>query len=275
MINKRRNRFTFVLLLIVFCFASLLPAAADAKDKKKTAAAIKKKLKKIPLRITSMPDPKNTTPAAKVAIALQNEFLRRYPEIELSKFSGISIANIGWESKLMLAIAGGAAPDILPLNFRMSDTYIQQNFMYPLDDYVKAKYGSIEKYLATLPPAVRPVLYREGPGIGHFKKGKHIWGLNHYVSTRALFWRKDLFQDVGLDPEKPPKTWEEFLNYAESGRFVLIAVWILIQFQYSTANPVAAKANFLLLMPTVMLQNIPGDVFLFRWKKSKIGNLHG
>ena len=215
MINGRRNIFAFVLLLIVFCFIPLLPAAdAAEKGKEKARITAKKKLRKIPLRITSMPDPKNTTPAAKVAIALQNEFLRRYPEIELSKFSGISIANISWESKLMLAIAGGAAPDILPLNFRMSDTYIQQNFMYPLDDYVKEKYGSIEKYLATLPPAVRPVLYREGPGIDKFKKGMHIWGLNHYVSTRALFWRKDLFQDVGLDPEKPPKTWDEFLNYA-------------------------------------------------------------
>ena len=199
-------------LLAVFLFQFCMPVMAQAANGK--ADNGKKNLKMIPLRVTSMPDPKNTTAATKVALALLNEFRRRNPDIELSQFSGISIPNIGWESKLMLAIAGGAAPDILPLNFRMSDTYIQQNFMYPLDDYVTEKYGSIRKYLDTLPPAVRPVLYREGPGIGGFKKGLHIWGLNHYISTRALFWRKDLFQDAGLDPEKPPRTWEEFLNVA-------------------------------------------------------------
>ncbi|MBP5183371.1 MAG: extracellular solute-binding protein, partial [Lentisphaeria bacterium] len=197
------------MLIVFFCTFCLQSAfGAERTDR------VGKKLKKIPLRVTSIPDPKSTTSGTKVALALLEEFQRRNPDIELSQFSGISIANIGWESKLMLAIAGGAAPDILPLNFRMSDTYIQQNFMYPLDDYVNKDFGGIKKYLATIPPAVRPVLYREGPAIGPFKAGMHIWGLNSHVSTRALFWRKDLFQDVGLDPEKPPRTWEEFLNYA-------------------------------------------------------------
>ena len=31
---------------------------------------------------------------------------------------------------------------------------------------------------------------------------------------RALFWRKDIFQDAGLDPEKPPKNWDELIEYA-------------------------------------------------------------
>ena len=198
-----------IILILCFCFLTEMRGA-----EKNAGFAAKSGAKMIPLRVTSMPDPKNTTAATKVALALQSEFLRRNPDIELSQFSGISIPNIGWESKLMLAIAGGAAPDILPLNFRMSDTYIQQNFMYPLDDYVIKEFGSIKKYLSTLPPAVQPVLYREGPGIGKFKPGLHIWGLNHYISTRALFWRKDLFQDAGLDPERPPKNWEEFLAYA-------------------------------------------------------------
>ena len=60
MVKERRNRFTFVLLLTVLCFTSLLPAATEGaeKDKKRTVDTAKKKLKKIPLRITSMPDPK-------------------------------------------------------------------------------------------------------------------------------------------------------------------------------------------------------------------------
>src|SRR5690606_2811900 len=31
-----------------------------------------------------------------------------------------------------------------------------------------------------------------------------------------LFWNKAHFREVGLDPEKPPTTWSEFVEYAEA-----------------------------------------------------------
>ena len=31
---------------------------------------------------------------------------------------------------------------------------------------------------------------------------------------RVLFWRKDLFQEAGLDPDRPPQDWEELYQYA-------------------------------------------------------------
>jgi multiple sugar transport system substrate-binding protein len=37
------------------------------------------------------------------------------------------------------------------------------------------------------------------------------WGTDAY----ALFWNKDLFEAAGLDPEKPPSTMEELVEYAE------------------------------------------------------------
>ena len=171
---------------------------------------------KIPLRVMDLPDPSSMSPEIRVRLEVIREFKRLNPDIELSAFSGISIQNIGGESRLMLAIAGGAAPDVLRINFRMSDTYIQQNFLYPLDRYIERdpQYKSIAGYLKSVPEALHPLLLREGPAIDKFKAGKHIWMLGGQPMIRVLHWRKDVFQEAGLDPERPPKNWDELLQFA-------------------------------------------------------------
>ena len=45
-------------------------------------------------------------------------------------------------------------------------------------------------------------------------KGK-IVGMPCYYSPTVLFYNKNLFKKAGLDPNKPPKTYEEILKYAE------------------------------------------------------------
>ncbi|GAK69491.1 ABC transporter substrate-binding protein [Agrobacterium rubi] len=41
------------------------------------------------------------------------------------------------------------------------------------------------------------------------------WGVPVAFSTKALYWNKDLFKQAGLDPEKPPTTWAEEIEYAK------------------------------------------------------------
>ncbi|MBR4124951.1 MAG: hypothetical protein IKR13_01995, partial [Victivallales bacterium] len=66
----------------------------------------------IPLRVPWLPDPQNTGPTARARLAVLAEFRRRFPEVELEAFSGITIPGMEEESRLMLAIAGGMAPDV-------------------------------------------------------------------------------------------------------------------------------------------------------------------
>jgi sn-glycerol 3-phosphate transport system substrate-binding protein len=37
----------------------------------------------------------------------------------------------------------------------------------------------------------------------------HVWGVPFQRSTIVAYWNKDIFKEVGLDPEKGPSTWEE------------------------------------------------------------------
>ncbi|AKR54856.1 ABC transporter substrate-binding protein [Youhaiella tibetensis] len=42
------------------------------------------------------------------------------------------------------------------------------------------------------------------------------WGVPVAFSTKALFWNKDLFKEAGLDPDTPPKTWDEEIAFAKA-----------------------------------------------------------
>jgi multiple sugar transport system substrate-binding protein len=44
--------------------------------------------------------------------------------------------------------------------------------------------------------------------------GEHIWAIPQTVAVMAMLYRKDLFQAAGLDPQEPPRTWEQLLANA-------------------------------------------------------------
>jgi ABC-type glycerol-3-phosphate transport system substrate-binding protein len=120
-------------------------------------------------------------------------------EVRIEKFSGIKIEGI--ESDL-LAIAGKMAPDIIYLNFRKSDTYIQQGFLYPLNRPEDAYFTTMseEDIAFRITPKIRPVIDRKGPG------GTYVWALPHGGAIgKVLIYRKDLFDEAKIP--YPDKTW--------------------------------------------------------------------
>ena len=42
-----------------------------------------------------------------------------------------------------------------------------------------------------------------------------LYGMPFQIAQMCLFYNKDLFVAAGLDPEMPPVTWDEYLEYAE------------------------------------------------------------
>jgi sn-glycerol 3-phosphate transport system substrate-binding protein len=45
--------------------------------------------------------------------------------------------------------------------------------------------------------------------------GGKTWGIPFQRSTIVLYWNKEIFKEVGLDPNKPPATWAEQLELAK------------------------------------------------------------
>lgn len=168
----------------------------------------------IPLKVFQLPDPKSTDPFPQADLEVLKAFRKKYPNIKPFAFSGITIGNNAMDSAPLLAIAGGNSADILYVNFRQSDTYIQNAFLYPLDDFVKRDMTKEELDWRVPKPAWQ-VIKRDGPAVEPFKKGEHIWTLPYGMGVRVLLYRKDLFEKVGLDPDKPPKNWNELFEYAK------------------------------------------------------------
>ena len=63
----------------------------------------------------------------------------------------------------------------------------------------------------------------EGVDTSHYFKafmansqtGGKTWGIPFQRSTIVLYWNKELFKEAGLDPNKPPRNWDEMLAYAQ------------------------------------------------------------
>jgi multiple sugar transport system permease protein len=125
-------------------------------------------------------------------------------EVRPYKFSGIQVEGV--ESDL-LAIAGGVAPDVIYVNFRRSDTYIQQGFLYPLDrpedGYLSGMTG--EELDFRIHPKIWPVIQRKGPG-----GRKHVWAVPFGGALgKVLVFRKDLFDTAGVDYPTADWTWDD------------------------------------------------------------------
>lgn len=105
-----------------------------------------------------------------------------------------------WDEKLKAAQAAGTAPDIINNSYGNVVTYAQAGTIMPLDDYTDPEiwddlYDNIEEFITY--------------------NGKHYAYPKLVEPSIALFYRKDMFEAAGLDPEVPPTTWDELIEYAE------------------------------------------------------------
>jgi ABC-type glycerol-3-phosphate transport system substrate-binding protein len=131
-------------------------------------------------------------------------------EVELERFSGIQVEGV--ENDL-LAIAGGVAPDVLYLNFRKSDNYIQNGFLYPLD---KPEDGYLtgmteEEKAFRIHRKLEPVIHRKGP-----RGEKHTWAMPYGGALgKVLLFRKDLFDEKQIPHPTNTWTWDDMLDAAK------------------------------------------------------------
>lgn len=155
-------------------------------------------------------------PAASSAVyergrrAAFDEFIRTHPEYNLTASGGLQLPAGG--SGELLGIAGGVSPDVYSIYFQSSHTHIEQGFCLPLDEYLSTWEGYDE-----VPPQLWPVVTGIGPSFDDKDKEpkEHKYGAINDWPTSYLIYRKDLFREAGLDPDRPPRTWDELFDYAQ------------------------------------------------------------
>jgi multiple sugar transport system substrate-binding protein len=103
--------------------------------------------------------------------------------------------------KLLTSVSSGSGPDIVAMDAGQLPKYADKGVLQPVDDF----YGST-KHMDTskLVPASVDASKFDGKN----------YGVPLNIATLMLYWNKTMFKDAGLDPEKPPKTWDEFASMA-------------------------------------------------------------
>ncbi len=103
---------------------------------------------------------------------------------------------------LLEALAGTEPPDMVILSSGdLLESYNQQGLVEPLDRWIEATGVDLAD--------IYPAPLEQCRGLA----GAYLclpWGCD----IDALFWNKDLFEAAGLDPERPPQTMEEMIEYA-------------------------------------------------------------
>jgi multiple sugar transport system substrate-binding protein len=111
---------------------------------------------------------------------------------------------IGFEvyfDRLVTAFSAGQAPDVTFADLGgWVPTFASKGWLEPLDDKI-ASWDGTDKIWENLWPTVE------------YKGNKY--GLPWYTDCRLLLYNKRMFREAGLDPNKPPTTWDELLEYAQ------------------------------------------------------------
>lgn len=105
-------------------------------------------------------------------------------------------------AKFNTAFAGGTAPDLVDTGVDQISIRAHMGHYLALDEYMDSwenKGEIVESYLAA----------------GKMEDDGKTYGLGYAPTPCVFVWRKDFFEEAGLDPEKPPKDWEEMLEYAK------------------------------------------------------------
>jgi multiple sugar transport system substrate-binding protein len=101
----------------------------------------------------------------------------------------------GIDEKAQIAIAGNAPPDVLGLwNYNIPG-FSETGAIMPLDE-LGAEFGVTPDIYAS---GMRPVVSHNG----------HMWAAINTGGTLALYYNKDHFREVGLNPDQPPRTISE------------------------------------------------------------------
>lgn len=132
------------------------------------------------------------------------EFEHRHPNVKVvSMTMGAGGMN---PQKLLTAIAGKVPPDIIHQDRFTIGDWASRDAFIPLDKYIERDRDK--------PDGVRKEEYYSACWKEAVYKGK-AYAIPFSTDDRLLFWNKTLFRKAGLDPERPPQTWDELLDYAK------------------------------------------------------------
>ncbi len=107
--------------------------------------------------------------------------------------------------KTRAAIQAGRPPAVVLMSANFIREYVINNQAIDLGRLIAADKETPDAFINKFFPAVRINATEAG----------HVYGVPFQNSTPILYYNTDAFKEVGLDPDKPPATWQELVDVAK------------------------------------------------------------
>jgi sn-glycerol 3-phosphate transport system substrate-binding protein len=139
-------------------------------------------------------------PITKIIDGYAADFEKDNPGIKLRPiYSGTYQDTI---AKALTAVKSGEPPVTSVLLSTDMYTLIDEEAIVPFDDLIKT--DEDRAWLKSFFPAF----------MENSQTGGKTWGIPFQRSTVVLYYNKEAFKEAGIDPNRPPGTWQEMVDYA-------------------------------------------------------------
>ena len=110
----------------------------------------------------------------------------------------VEVEQLTWQSgreKIVAAVAAGNPPDLCELGSTFLPGLVADSTLLDLTDSI-------------------PDLDAQLTGWNIVRYRGRAWAVPWLLGTRALYYNRELFRQAGLDPDRPPETWDELARAA-------------------------------------------------------------
>ncbi|MCF8113633.1 MAG: ABC transporter substrate-binding protein [Desulfotignum sp.] len=140
-------------------------------------------------------------PLTKLVDSMIQEFEAGHPQITVKAIYSGNYSDT--MTKAMTALKGGTPPHLSVILSTEIFTLIDNDAIVAFDDLVTN--DQEKQWLDCFYPAL----------MANSRTGGKTWSIPFQRSTIVMYYNKDAFRKAGLDPEKPPATWEELVEMGE------------------------------------------------------------
>ena len=112
----------------------------------------------------------------------------------------ITVAD-GLQNRVLTALRSGTPPDLIDINSGWTIPYGLTGDLLVIDDIVQQQKIDLTDFLPA-PMATARV------------NGK-LMGLPYRIEGHGFIYNRGAYREAGLDPDKPPKTWDELIEYSK------------------------------------------------------------
>ena len=152
-----------------------------------------------PVQITFQEPWAITSDRGMVVKGIIDGFMKANPNVTVT-----TVDSMPEKAKVISSILAGKASNVMMMPEDWVAEFGQQNALLDLSPYV-----------AKLATDKRNDFYEPVYNLGKSTDGKVQYAVPWFAHSMALVYNKGMFKAAGLDPNKPPKTWDELYDYAK------------------------------------------------------------